>query len=248
MKNVALEINDGIATLRLDNGVANAISLPLLADISSALAEVRAEARGLVLAGGSKFFSIGFDLPSLLPLDREGMMEFFNAFNRVTLDIYTLPLPSVSAVGGHAAGGGCILALACDYRFLADGRKLIGLNEVNLGVPDTYLSDLILRQIVGDRAATEMVYNGDLLSPEQASQIGLVDEVLTAEELELNALEKVSALAQKPSFGFSQLKDNRVEQVCRWYEKNGRVKDEIFVDGWFLPETQALLKEAAKKF
>jgi enoyl-CoA hydratase/carnithine racemase len=248
MKNVALEINDGIAIIRFDNGVTNAISPALLADVELALAEVKAEARGLVIAGGSKFFSIGFDLPSLLPLDREGMMEFYAGFNRLTLDVYTLPMPTVCAIGGHATAGGNIFAMACDYRFMAEGRKLIGVNEVNLGIPVTYLSDLILRQLVGDRGATEMVYSGDMLSSERACQIGLVDEVLTAEELEPKALEKVSTLAQKPSFGFSQLKDNRVEQVCSWYEKNGHVKDEIFVDGWFRPEAQELLKEAAKKF
>lgn len=248
MQNVVLDIEDGIATLRLDNGVTNAISMALLEDVSTALNKVRTEARGLVLAGGSKFFSIGFDVPSLLPLDYEGMMEFYNAFNRVTMDIYTLPIPTVCAVGGHATGGGCILTLACDYRFMADGRKVIGLNEINLGAPDTYLSDLILRQIVGDRAATEMVYNGDLLTPEQASQIRLVDAVMSAEELETKALEKVSTLAQKSSFGFAQLKDNRVEQVRSQYEKNGPEKDKIFVDCWCRPETQELLKEAAKKF
>ena len=248
MQNVVLDIEDGIATLRLDNGVTNAISMALLEDVSTALNKVRTEARGLVLAGGSKFFSIGFDVPSLLPLDYEGMMEFYNAFNRVTMDIYTLPIPTVCAVGGHATGGGCILTLACDYRFMADGRKVIGLNEINLGAPDTYLSDLILRQIVGDRAATEMVYNGDLLTPEQASQIRLVDAVMSAEELETKALEKVSTLAQKSSFGFAQLKDNRVEQVCSRYAKNGPVKDELFVDGWCRPETQELLKKAAEKF
>ena len=248
MQNVKLDIENGIATLRLDNGVTNAINPALVADVATAVEKIKAEADGLVIVGGEKFFSIGFDLPGLLQLDRQGMTAFFTDFNNVILDIFTLPMPTACAVSGHAIGGGNIFALAGDYRFMAEGRKLIGLNEANIGLPVPYLSDLILRQVVGDRVARDMTYGGDLISPEQAGQSGLVDEVLSAEELEKKAVEKVTILAQKPRSGFAEIKENRVEQIRQRYAEKGPEKDEIFINVFFQPEIQELLKEAAEKF
>ncbi|MFH2057592.1 MAG: enoyl-CoA hydratase-related protein [Pseudomonadota bacterium] len=73
------------------------------------------------------------------------MVDFFQRFNQLTLDLYTLPLPTACAISGHAIGGRNILALTGDYRFMAEGKKRIGLNEIQLGVPVPYLADLILR-------------------------------------------------------------------------------------------------------
>jgi enoyl-CoA hydratase/carnithine racemase len=248
MQNVVLDIKDGIANLRLVNGATNAISPALVADVATAVEKVKAEADGLVITGGEKFFSIGFDLPSLLQLNRQGMTDFYRNFNNLILDIFTLPMPTACAVGGHAIGGGNIFALAGDYRFMAEGRKLIGLNEINIGLPIPYLTQLMLWQVVGDRAARDIVYGGDLNSAEHASQIGLVDAVLSAEELEQKAIEKVSTLAQKPGSGFARIKDARVEQVRQWYAEKGPEQDEIFINIFFQPEIQALLKEAAENF
>jgi len=248
MKNVKLNIEGGIATLRFANGATNALSPALFADFATALEKVKAEADGLVIAGGEKFFSIGFDLPSLLQLDRQGMTDYYRNFNNLILDILTLPMPTACAVGGHAIGGGSIFALAGDYRFMAEGRKLIGLNEVNIGLPIPYLTDLMLRQLLGDRAARDVAYGGDLNSPEHSCQIGLVDEVLTAEGLEQKAVETVTALAQKPRSGFAVIKEMRVEQIRQLYAENGLEQDERFISIFYKPEVQALLKDAAEKF
>jgi Delta3-Delta2-enoyl-CoA isomerase len=248
MQKVTIKVQDEVAIVRLTNGVTNAISPELVSDLGAAVDQVKKECRGMVLAGGSKFFSIGFDLPSLLPLDRDGVLDFFVNFNRVILAAYTLPMPTVCAVAGHAVGGGNIIALAGDYRYMAEGKKRIGLNEINLGVPVPYLADMILRQVVGDRAATEMLFGGELMPVDEAARIGLVDAVLPEGELEQLALEKVTALAGRPDSGFAAIKDNRVETVQRRYEQNGLEKDKKFVGCWFLPEVQELLKKAAEKF
>ncbi|MBW2252368.1 MAG: enoyl-CoA hydratase/isomerase family protein, partial [Deltaproteobacteria bacterium] len=153
IEKVKIEEQEDVALLRLDSKVSNAISSQMIENLSAAINRIKVEFRGMVLAGGEKFFSMGFDLPALLKLDRSGVTGFFYSFNQVVLDIYTLPMPTACAITGHAIAGGTILASSCDYRFLASGRKLMGLNEIKLGVPVPYLSDLMLRQIVGDRAA-----------------------------------------------------------------------------------------------
>lgn len=248
MPKVVIEDRDNLAIVRFNNGVTNAISPELVDDLFAALRQVKDEFYGLVLAGGAKFLSIGFDLPELLKLDRAGVRHFFFNFNQAALELFTLPMPTACAIAGHAVAGGNILALTCDYRFAASGKKLIGLNEVKLGVPVPYLADLMLRQIVGDRAATDMIYRGEFMASSEALEIGLVDEVIPEAELEARAVEKVQELTGFPRQAFSDLKDNRVQAVRIMYDENYKSKHEYFLDCWFSQETQELLTEAAKKF
>jgi len=248
MEKVKIEEHDDVALLRLDNKGSNAISTTMVENLSDAVNRIKTEFRGLVLAGGEKFFSIGFNLPELLKLDRSGVTEFFYSFNQVVLDIYTLPIPTACAITGHAIAGGTILASSCDYRFLASGRKLMGLNEIKLGVPVPYLSDLMLRQNVGDRAATEMIYQGEFIEPDKAGKIGLVDQVLSQDKVENRALKKIAQLSAFPGKAFAAIKANRVEAIRLTYEKNYKAKNEIFLDCWFSKPVQELLTKAADKF
>ncbi|MEJ2731863.1 MAG: enoyl-CoA hydratase/isomerase family protein [Deltaproteobacteria bacterium] len=248
MSKVKIEPHADVAVLRLANGVTNAISPELLDDLKDALNHAKEEFKGLILAGGTKFFSIGFDLPTLLQLERPAMTDFYFHFNRTALDLYTVPLPTACAISGHAIAGGTILALTADFRFASSGRKLMGLNEVKIGVPVPYLADLMLRQIVGDRAATELNYSGEFVETEQARKIGLLDDVCPPEELERKAIEKVASLAGLPPYGFNLIKENRVEEIRSRFKEKGSAKIDLFLNCWFDPAVQELLKEAAKKF
>jgi enoyl-CoA hydratase/carnithine racemase len=248
MEKVVIESRRNIAITRLNNKATNAASPELINDLSAAITQVKNEFQGMILTGGEKFFCIGFDLPELLKLDRPAMTEFFYQFNQVAFDIFTLPLPTACAITGHAIAGGNILALACDYRVMAAGKRLIGLNEVKLGVPVPYLADLMLRQRIGDRAATHMVYRGEFMESSQAEQTGLVDEVLSQEGLEDRAVERIAELASLPRPAFAAIKANRVEAIRLRYEENYRSRNEIFLDCWFSKPVQELLFEAAKKF
>ena len=248
MKEVKIEEHENVAVLRLDNKVTNAVSITLIENLSDEINQIRGKYRGMILTGGTKFFSIGFNLPELLKLDRSGMTDFFHNFNQVVLDIFTLPIPTACAITGHAIAGGTILASSCDYRFLASGRKLMGLNEIKLGIPVPYLTDLMLRQIVGDRAATEMIYLGEFIEPEKALSIGLADEVLSQDKVENRAIEKITEIAALPGQAFAAIKANRVESIRLAYEKNYKVKNETFLDCWFSQPVQKLLTKAADKF
>jgi len=245
---IVTEQQGNIAVLTLKNGVTNAISPELVEELSKNIQEIRKEARGLLLCGGEKFFSIGFDLPALITMNRAALSDFFYKFNEVALALYTLPFPSVCALAGHAIAGGNILALACDYRFAASETRKIGLNEIRLGLPAPYLADMILRQIVGDRAATGMLYSGEFISLTDAAAIGLIDQMCLTEELKQAALEKIAGLAVLNPRPFSAVKTNRCEEIKNNYEKNGRVKNEFFIDCWFTEETQKTLIEASRKF
>ncbi len=249
MEKIQIEKSGDVAVLTLNNGITNAISPDLVDNFSRVLDEIRKEVKGLVLCGGKKFFSIGFDLPCLLKLNRSGMSEFWVAFNRLVFDLYTLPFGTACAMEGHAVAGGNILALTCDLRLATtDETKKIGLNEIKLGVPVPYLADLILRQLVGDRAASRMILGGEFLSMSQAESIGLIDAIHPSELLRQCALKRVQEMTDLPPRAFAEIKSNRVEEVKFRYEKNGKAKSDSFLNCWFSDSVQEMLRETSKKF
>lgn len=248
MSKIILEARGDVAVLRLNDGVTHPISPAMLDDLATALLTVEADYGGLVLAGGDKFFCIGFDLPTLLTLDRNGMTAFYRKFNAVVLGLHTLPLPTCGVVAGHATAGGCVLATTCDFRVAVPGKKLIGLNEVKLGLPVPYLCDLILRQMVGDRTATRMLFEGAFLSMQAAERCGLVDTLAPAEEAEALAIARVAAMAAYPREALRVMKANRVRVTRRKYEHNIEVDTRTFLDCWFGADVQRRLREAAKMF
>jgi enoyl-CoA hydratase/carnithine racemase len=232
----------------LTNGVTNPIGKLLVEELSAAINDARDRRKGLVLAGNTKFFSIGLDVPRLLLLGRDEMADFWNAFEDLVLCLYRLPIPTACAMAGHATGGGAILALACDYRYVAEGKRLIALNEVKIGVPVPFLADLMLRQIVTDRVAVEMEFRSGFLGPDEARAVGLADAVCTEEEVESRALERISELAALPAPAFSLTKQHRTREIASRFEAARQDLNRAFMNCWFAPATQALLKEAAAKF
>jgi enoyl-CoA hydratase/carnithine racemase len=248
MSTVTIEACDKVAVLRLNHQTTNAINSRLIDDCRNAIGRIQNEFRAMVLAGNAKFFCIGIDLPELIQLDRKDMQDYWYRFNQLTLDLFTLPLPTVSALCGHAIGGGCILSLTSDFRWATSARKQIGLNELNLGVPVPYLTDLILRQIVGDRVATDMIYQGSIMPLTDAKDTGLIDEICDPETVEDNAVQKANILAAFQGPAFSAVKATRVEAIRLRYEQHHQQMNDVFLDCWFSEPVQQKLAEAARKF
>lgn len=248
MSTVSLTMQNEIALLRFNNGPTNAINSALVADLSSALSQVRCNAKGLVLLGNEKFLSIGLNLPELIHFDRKEMTVFLTRFEQQMYELYTLPMPTICAMTGHAVAGGCVLALTCDFRYAAEGKKLIGLNEATIGLPVPYLPNLILRQLVGDRKATEMMYHGQFLSSSEAADIGLIDKVLPLDEVENQAIAKIDAMISLPRKAFNVQKEYSTESVCLSYAQHSHKKIELLLDCWFEESVQNILKDAAQKF
>lgn len=248
MQTVIKEFQDHIAILRLNSGPTNPISSKLVDELSKVLVEIKGTARGMVLCGEDEFFSVGFDLPELLKLDRPAMKNFFERFNRLCLELFTVPFPTVCALSGHAVAGGNILALTCDYRYAASEEKKIGLNELKLGVPVPYLADMMLRHTIENRYASQMIYSGEFMSFSDAKIIGLIDVVGPPDELEDFTIERLSQIASFQSQAFSAVKANKAEEIKRRYEKNHQIKNEQFLDCWFSDPAQKTLLEASMKF
>lgn len=248
MSKVTLENNEGVVVLRLTNGITNAIGPAVVEDLLVAFKEIKNRYKGMVLAGGDKFFSIGLNLPELLTMDRSEMAAFWTRYEDTVVELYSLPIPTACAIAGHAPAAGTILALACDFRFIALGRHLMGLNEIKIGLPVPFLADRMLRQIVGNRAAIAMEYLGELIMPEEAKTVGLVDEVISVEEIEKMAIAKIADIPSQNLFGLKIIKQCRGVEIRSQFLSERASINEAFLNCWFHPSVQSLLKEAAKKF
>ncbi|MEW6366323.1 MAG: enoyl-CoA hydratase/isomerase family protein [Acidobacteriota bacterium] len=248
---IRLEHHGRVVEARLDRGVTNAIDLRVVAELAEVVQEVTGNpgVRGLVLSSANdKFFSIGFDIPRLYELSREEFARFYQAYNQTCLKLFTLPKPVVAAITGHAIAGGCILALCCDYRFIAQGRKLMGLNEVKLGVPVPYLGDCIVRQLAGMRSARDIMEGGEFYASDRLLQMGLVDEVLPIEQVLPRAIEKATALGELPAEALAMIKRNRVEPVESQILAHLEEREEFFLRWWYAEDTRGRLREAITRF
>ncbi len=248
---VSIEYHENVAVIKLTRGVTNSLDLQLVQELGDLLRSTgeNPNVRGVVLTGANdKFFSIGFDIPQLFDLSREEFSIFYRAFNGYCLDLFTFPKPTVAAITGHAIAGGYILALCCDYRYIAEGRKLIGLNEIKLGVPVPYLADCILRQLVGMRHARDIMDSGEFYQPEKARQIGMVDQIFPLEKVLSASIEKASTLGAFSQEAFALTKRNRVEIVAAQIETQLQEREQLFVQRWYSIDTRERLLAAMEKF
>ena len=251
MKFIESELREKVILLRLNRSVTNPINLALINELSGRVEKAKDEQEiigAVVTSANDKFFSIGFDIPELIDLDEKEFTEFYTAFNRLCIDLYTFPKPVIAAITGHAVAGGCILTLCCDYRFIAEGRKLMGLNEIKLGVPLPYPADRILRQIVDDRVARKILDTGDFFPPEETLSMGIVDEVMPLEQVVEKAVEKVESIQSSSLYAYTAIKRNRIEKVVAEMQNNLAAKEEIFIEMWYKEDTRAKLKAALEKF
>jgi enoyl-CoA hydratase/carnithine racemase len=234
MSVITLERQNHVAVARLHHGTINAISPQLVEELSGAIDQtaVDPEIRALVLTSANeKFFSIGFDIPVLFPMARE---EFTK--------------PTIAAISGHAIAGGCILALCCDYRVIAEGRKLMGLNEIKLGVPIPYVADCVLRFLVGARCARDLADGGEFYPADELLTMGMVDEVVPQGEVFTRALQKAQTLAAKPAEALACIKADRQEVTVTQITSRIDEKNELFIDRWFARDTRPRLQEAMETF
>lgn len=159
--------------------------------ISAAIKDVESDKKvqSLVLASSNpSTLSAGLDLNELYNPEPERLTKFWSSVQQVFLDLYGSRLAVIGAVTGNAPAAGCMLALSCDYRIMttspSDGRPpMIGLNEAKFGiVAPPFLGNLMLRTI-GHRQGELAISKGILFTPEQALQIGLVDELIPFDDV-----------------------------------------------------------------
>lgn len=243
-----LEQKDELGILHLHAGGANALNYGVMAAITEGVKQAQAfRLRGLVLTGYERFFSAGLDLIAVYEYDRKRMFRFLEDFDIALQQLFALPMPVVAAVNGAATAGGCILALACDYRLMADGGAVIGLNEIRLGLPLPASALEIARYAIPTYHHALVFYGGKLFSPAEAHGLGLVHEVVASEQLLSTALARLSDFANHPGKPHATLKTTlRGAALERMIKSSGAMR-EAFLDAWFNPEARKTIGDIRDK-
>lgn len=192
-----LEFDGPIATLTLNRPEKrNAISAEMLAELPAALAEAeRSSARVLILTGAGKAFCAGMDLEMLKAIAAqppEAHLQDSRRMARLFRAVYDFPKPVIAAVNGPAIAGGCGLATVCDFVLAAPEAKF-GYTEVRIGFVPAIVS-VFLRRQAGERVARDLLLTGRIFDAEEACRLGLVNEIVPAENLHARARELAAVL------------------------------------------------------
>lgn len=199
---VAVERDGAIAVVTIQRpDKLNALNAQVVAEIEAAFLTLAAASesdavRAAVLTGAGKAFVAGADIAEMAGLGTAAAKRFADAGQRLCATIETLPFPVIAAVNGFALGGGCEIALACDFLYAADNAKL-GQPEVNLGVIPGFGGTQRLARRVGIGRARELVYTGDMVTAADALAMGLVNVVVPGAELLQRARDTAHKIAQK---------------------------------------------------
>ena len=205
---VDLEFDDGLAVITIDRPHArNAISLETMDQLEKAL-DGADGARALVLTGaGDRAFVSGGDLKELSALRTEHEAASMAFRMRTICDrIAGFPTPTIAALNGHALGGGCELALACDFRIMARGRPKIGVPEVKLGLLPSGGGTTRLPRLIGRTAALDLLLRGRPIGADDAERIGLITEATEPEDLHRRASGLAAELASLPPLAVREIK------------------------------------------
>ena len=148
--------------------------------------ESNRDAQALILKSSSTVFSAGLDLVELYQPQPQRLADFWTAFQQLFLDLYGSRLATIACISGPAMAGGCMLAMACDYRIMKSSSRsaVIGLNEAQFGIiAPPWMADLMVHTI-GQRQAEKSLMLGSLYTAQHAVEIGLVDEIVDDDILE----------------------------------------------------------------
>jgi len=178
------ERRGAVALVTLDRPKSlNALDRALLEALGEVVAEVATgDARALVVTGEGRAFAAGADIAQMRELSPVEGEAFSRLGHDVTASLEALPIPTVAAVNGFALGGGCEVALACDWIY-ASTRARFGQPEVNLGLVPGFGGTTRLTRRVGLAWAKELVLTGEPIGAEEAQRIGLVNRVFEPDAL-----------------------------------------------------------------
>jgi enoyl-CoA hydratase len=181
----------GIVTINRPEAL-NALNSAVLDDLKAVIEGVDVnEIRCLILTGaGEKSFVAGADIGEMSSLTKAEGEAFGKKGNDIFRQIETLPIPVIAAVNGFALGGGCEIAMSCDFRICSD-NAVFGQPEVGLGITPGFGGTQRLARLVGPGMAKQMIYTARNIKADEAFRIGLVNQVVPQEEL-MPVVEKIA--------------------------------------------------------
>ena len=196
--------DDGVAVIRLDRPKMNALSTELLRQLAAAAESLTSDPPGAVVVwGGERIFAAGADISEFGGPDEARTVggQFRDSLDAIA----AIPRATIAAVNGYALGGGCELAMACDFRVMAETAKF-GQPEILLGIIPGGGGTQRLTRLVGPSRAKDIILSGRQVGAEEALRIGLADRAVPAESVFETALAWAAELARGPLVAHSLAK------------------------------------------
>lgn len=257
-QNIKLEPQEnGIWTLTLNRPEAlNALNMSLLNEMGEALRQLSemdfTHVKALIITGaGPKAFVAGADIKEMIDMNPEQAYAFAQKGQAIFQELNLLKIPVIAAVNGFALGGGCELALGCDFIMASDNAKF-GLPEVSLGLIPGFGGTVRLMQAVGLRKAKELTFSGEMISADEAQRLGLVSAVVPQAELMSAVMKKVNMILTRSPLAVASAKKSIMEAYNIEMEKalvnEAKVFSVLFESQDTKEGTQAFLEKRKAEF
>ena len=241
---IDLKNDNGIVTITITHGKANALDIDLSEKLARCFQQIsESAARAVVVTGQGRIFSAGVDLVRLGSGGADYVRKFLPALHRAFNAVFFCPKPVVAAINGHAIAGGCVLACCADRRIMARANGRIGVTELLVGVPFPATAFEVMRFAVPARHLQELLFGGATYDVDAAVERGLVDVIVPADELLPSAIAAAEQLAALSSAAFAQTKAQLRAEARERLERTGAATDEVATDIWAAESTLAYVRD-----
>jgi Delta3-Delta2-enoyl-CoA isomerase len=244
MNTIKVTVKDRTAIIGLNRGRSNAINAEMVSELSEMVKSIENDENigGLIITGNEGFFSAGLDLIELFDYDKVRIRRFWIDFLELVSSLARFRKPFISAISGHSPAGGCVLAICSDYRVMVDGKYIIGLNEVPVGiiVPDSIFH--LYSFWLGQADAYRFLLEGKLLSPQEALKNQLVDELANEGGLVSAAERQMQKYLQLDKTTWQQSKLNFRRDLLTKVNADQNESLDRMLHQWWSPGTRSILQ------
>ncbi len=212
-KHIRSSVKNHVGWLEFDRPNVNAFHSEMVQEVIDTLRNFEADVsvRVIVLASAlDKHFSAGAELSTFVDIGEEGMAELCDLLHEIVYCIRNSKKPMLAAIHGIAVGGGLEMTLHCDVRFAAEDTRL-GQPEVNINFIPPVGATQALARLIGRPRALKYLFDGKLLDAEEALAIGLIDEVVRAEDLRSRVQSYAESLCEKPPEALASIRRSIIE-------------------------------------
>ena len=237
-----------VCEIRMAHPPVNAISPEFCVGLAEAIRERSDQYSALVLSGQPGMFSAGLDIVTLSTFDHDQAELFWRQFFKLLQTIGASAVPIASAITGHSPAGGTVMAIHGDYRVMSRGNYKIGLNEVQIGlVVPTHIQRVLIR-LVGKYRAERLLVAGALITPEEANQIGFVDELADGFDRTIErAVDWCKRHTALPPNAMSRTRNLIRQDMISNYDDLTQADVDLFTEVWFSQETQTVIGQLLAK-
>lgn len=225
---IKFETDDAIGIITVNRPDAmNVLNSAFFKDMNSLLDSLPEKVKILIITGNGKAFVAGADIAEMVNLTKAEGFEFSQTGQKLFERLENLEIPVIAAVNGFALGGGCELALACDFRY-ASSKAKFSQPEVNLGLITGYAGSQRLPKLVGEGNAMELLLTGEMIDAERALNMGLVQKVFEPELLVEETIKTANLILTKGPQAVKKMKSVLVKSRNLSFQKGSELEAEEF--------------------